>query len=365
MASGPTSVGGSRGPRLSSNYELNLERAIDHYHRGALGDCRALVAGTAALLPDHDAHARGQLLLIDANTAARLAGVFPDDPCCSTAAGGGASAANAGGTRHGLIGSGSNEADSRPTTAASTHNNSNRPGTAALSSSSRPDDDTFADLMERYTCAAAVIADDFGDRDVRLAAVYLNRGIVCLQCGRVDDAVRFLRGCLEILSRVFSAEHVLAADAHHNLGVCCERSGDAEAAKTHYVQSLKIRARFDDSRRAVDAALIETMTNVAMLAWTHEGDPADCLRQLQRLIPLARRLPKRHDTDLVLATVLTHAGAASLALGSPTQAAALLGQARPLRTSRLGADHALTRLTQSLWEAANAVSTEAREEQHS
>ena len=296
--------------RAGKDYVADLGRAFDHYHRGALTDAMELASLIAPNLPEHDRHARGLVTFLDANIAARRSGCFPDD------------------TAEGV-------APEAPTVSGE-------------------------EASERYHAAAAIVADDFSDGDPRLAAVYLNHGVLNLAHGRLDDAERYLGACLTLLSRCFNEEHVLAADAHHNLGALFEARDDADRAKSHYVQSLKIRSRFDDSRHAVDAALIETMTNVAMLAWRSDGDAAECLRQLQRALPLARRLPKRADTDLTLAAVLTHCGAAALALGSASKAAGFLSQAHPLRASRLGKDHPETVAVADLWQHARAAAKAQR-----
>jgi tetratricopeptide (TPR) repeat protein len=287
--------------RPGRDYMLDLSRAYEHYHRGALDDCVELATNLAPLLPKHDRHSRGLVSLLDANVAARRCGIFDDDVAVPPG-----------------------ECDAEAVTAAS----------------------------DRFATTAEVVAEDCGETDSRLGAIYLNHGILWLQAGGLVEAEKYLAASLTVLSRCFTEDHIVAADAHHNMAALLERRGDAEAAKAHYVQSLKIRSKFDDPRRAVDAALIDTMTCLAMLSWTAEGDVAGCLRQLQKAIPLARRLPKRADTDLTLATLLTHSGAAALALNSPAKARAFLVQALPLWSSRLGGRHPRTLRARALWDAA-------------
>lgn len=284
-------------PQHVVEYHNGVRRAFDHYHRGALEDADELATMTAPRVDGDDHHSFAQLLLLRANVAARRCGILRDDVAVSPYA------------------------------------------------NAVEDLASDADLgvaREQYTELAQFVAEQFGDHDARLAPIFLNHGIALLQSAHCNDARRYLNACLSILKRCFTTDHILAADAHHNLGACMELLGDAEAAKAHYTQSLKIRAKFDDAQRTVDVALIETMTNLAMLSWTAHGDADDAMRQLQHIVPMARRLPKRPATDGALAAVLTHAGACALHLGSLERAKGYLQQALPLRVSRLGGDHPLT-----------------------
>ena len=307
--------------RVGNDYRRDVGRCFEHYHRGALSDAIELAGRVVPCVPPHDRHAFAQLMLLSANVESRRCGTFADDLATSASSG--------------------------------------QPNSAAPASGRS----RLEEAIEGYEQIAEYIGNEFGADDVRLAPVLLNHGVTLMQAGRVNAAARFLEASLVVLRKCFTEDHVVAADAHHNLGVLCERRGGegwAEEARAHYVQSLKIRSKFDDACHAVDIALIDTITNVAMLAWRADNDPAECLRQLQLALPLARRLPKGPRADLSLAAILGHCGACSLALNSPARALPYLGQAHRLRQARLGDDHPESRRLEGLLDAARALDDERK-----